>query len=278
MPTPRFITAAEVRTASGITDKFISDDDMNSLAYDLEYESERILNTSFTPKRIIEVHEGDTSNRLIVERNPIMRVRAMTVDETVITTDYIRIDQEPGIIWLTGDAETSTLAKKKSERNLIKIDYEYALLESTTTQTETTADEVTGTTVTIEVSDSTDFVEDDYVRINGMDSKYEVAKISSVPDGTSIIVDRIVQDHESGSLVTKMDVPQIAKRFMVIATSLAGVGRVVGQSFDEITGYSLGDMRVQKGEPYTQWRETAVQLRKEYDTILLTFQRRPAIY
>ena len=278
MATPRFITADEVRTASGITTKFISDADMNTLIYDQEYEVERILNTTFTPKRVVEKSEGDTSNRIRLQRNPIMRVRAMTVDETTITMDAIRIDQEAGIVWLTGDAETTTLSNKTSERNLVRVDYEYALLEETTTQTETTNDETAGTSVTIEVSDSSDFAEDDYVEITGMDSRYEVAKITSVPGGTSIIVNRLVQTHESGSLVTKFDVPQIGKRFMLIATSLACVARVVGQSFDEITGYSLGDMRIQRGEPYTQWRETALQLRREYDTLLKAFPTRTAIY
>lgn len=278
MPTPRFITEALVRVASGITTAFISNDDMDSLAYDMEFWVERKLNTTFTPKRLVEMSEGDTSNRIRLQKNPVMRVRAITVDAQTITPDFIRLDAEAGIVWLSGDAETTNLLNKSSERNLVRVDYEYALLEATTTQTETTNDETAGTSVTVEVTSSSGIVADDYVLITGMDSRYEVVKVDSVPGGTSIIVDRLVQTHESGSLVTKFDVPETAKRFMVISAALAAVARVVGQSFDEITGYSIGDMQVQKGEPYTQWRETATQLRKEFDETVKSFPQRPAIY
>jgi len=58
---------------------------------------------------------------------------------------------------------------------------------------------------------------------------------------------------------------------------MAAVARVVGQSFDEITGYSLSELSVQKGEPYTQFRETTTQLQKEYNKLLTHFRIRPAI-
>ena len=101
--------------------------------------------------------------------------------------------------------------------------------------------------------------------------------ISDIPNGTSIKVDNLATTHESGSLITEQRVPKIGERFMIVGTSLAAVARVVGQSFDEITRYSLGDMEVVKGEPFTQWRETANQLRKEWVELNKKWRTRNAI-
>ena len=55
------------------------------------------------------------------------------------------------------------------------------------------------------------------------------------------------------------------------------VARIVGQSYTDIVGYNIGEMRVQKGEPYTQWRETAVQLIKERNDLLGRIKARPCV-
>jgi len=55
------------------------------------------------------------------------------------------------------------------------------------------------------------------------------------------------------------------------------VARIVGQSYTDIVGYNLDELRIQKGEPYTQWRETAAQLIKERDMLLAKIPIRPYI-
>ena len=64
---------------------------------------------------------------------------------------------------------------------------------------------------------------------------------------------------------------------MNIFAALAMVGRIVGESYTDIVGYNIEDFRVQKGEPYTQWRETAIQLIKERDLIMSKITIRPYI-
>ena len=55
------------------------------------------------------------------------------------------------------------------------------------------------------------------------------------------------------------------------------VARIVGQSYTDTVGYDLGELHVQKGEPYTQWRETAIQLIKERDEMYKMISIRPRV-
>ncbi len=272
----RYVTIESVRTACGITTQFISDADMMELLEYMEEEIEQYINTRFLPYTVIEQHEGDGSERLILKRNPILKLRALTIDETTVDVNNVRVDKQPGIIWLTTAADISSFTHRTNERNLVRVKYDYGVLEATTTQTTTDAAEVAGDSVVVAVADAGPFEVDDQIEIEGMDSKREVCRITSI-SSNNITVDNLSFDHEASSMVTKQRVPKVAERLMLIACSMAAVARVVGQSFDEITGYSIGELHVQKGEPYTQWREVNTQLQKEYKQLLMNFQKRPSI-
>jgi hypothetical protein len=273
----RYITVAEVRAVCGITSSFIDDTDFGQIINSMEYYVEDKANTRFTPTTVIEQYEGDGSERLKLKHNPVLKVRALNIDDTSVTPEYVRTDKEGGIVWLTTSAETTYFKTKSTERNLVRIKYDYGVLDYTTTSTTTSADETAGDSVTVTVADGTGFSANDYVEIQGMDSYQETCKITGV-SGNDLTIDNLAYPHESGSVVTKLQTPPIALRLMRIASGLAGVARVVGSSFDEITGYSLPELSVQKGEPYTQWRETAVQLRKEWDEAWKQFfRRRPTV-
>ena len=273
----RYVTIESVRTACGITTKFITDADMSELLEYMEEEIEQFINTRFQPFTVIEQHNGNDSERLILRHNPVLKIRQLNIDGTDQDLDAIRCDSEPGIIWLTTEAAAGSFITKSTERNLIRIKYDYGLLEKTTTQTTTDAAELEGDSVVIAVADATSFEADDYIEITGMDSMKEVTRISSITDN-NITVDNLSTGHEAGSLITRMRVPKVAERLMLVACSMAAVARVVGQSFDEITGYSLSELSVQKGEPYTQWREVTTQLQKEYNKLLTHFRIRPSIF
>ena len=273
----RYVTVAQVRAVCGITTKFISDTDFEQLINSSEYEVERKLNVNFTPTTLIEQAEGDGSERLVLRRNPVLKLRTLNIDGTSVTPEYTRIDKQPGILWLTTSAEQSYFKTKATERNLTRVKYDYGWLEPTVTQTTSSAATIAGDSVTITVASSAGFVADDYIEVEGMDSQRETCKISSIPTITSITVDNFSLPHEADSMITLQQVPDVAERAMRVGCALMAVARVVGQSFDEITGYNLGDMHVQKGEPYTQWRETAVQLRAEWKEMKDSVRVRPTI-
>lgn len=272
----RYVTVNNVRVASGITTKFISDDDMQELLEYMEFEIEQYINIRFLPYTIIEQHEGDESERLILNKSPVLKIRAVTIDDTTVDVDNLRVDNNAGIIWLTTEADIGSFSRRTNERNLVRVKYDYGMLEVTTTQTTTDSAEVAGDSVVIAVADASSFSTNDQIQIQGMDSKQEVCKITNVTSN-NITVDNLSISHEAGSLITLMRVPKAAERLMIVACAMAAVARVVGQSFDEITGYSIGDLQVAKGEPYTQWREVNIQLQKEYKLLLQHFPIRSAI-
>jgi len=272
----RYVSIESVRTACGVTTQFISDDDMEELLNYMEYSVEQYLNTRFLPYTTIEQYNGSDSERLVVKNNPILKIRKLNIDGTDIDIDEVRYDSQGGLVWLNSGAEKNSFISKSTERNLVRIQYDYGLLEETTTQTTTSADEVEGDSVVVAVTDATGFEVDDYVLIEGMDSKREVCRISA-EDGNNLTVDNLAVSHESESLFTKLMVPKVAERLMIVACSMAAVARVVGQSFDEITAYNIEGLQISKGEPYTQWREVTVQLKKEWVELRQHFRNRPAI-
>jgi hypothetical protein len=271
------VTIAQVRAASGIAESLIDDTDMQQLIDSAEYEVDRILNSKFVPTTTMELREGNNSERIVLKHNPVTKIRALEVDTTTIDVNNVRFQDQGGVLWLESEADKNIFIQKHGHRLLAKIKYDYAQMDETSTQTVTSADASAGTSVSLEVADSTGFLVGEYVKIEGFDGLREISTITDIPDGTHIEVDDITTDHESGSLVVEVIVPLLVVRFIQVTTALMGVARVVGSTFDEVTGYTAGEIQVQKGEPFTQWRETATQLRKEYDQILKSLRARPAV-
>jgi len=268
------VTVASVRRTAGILVGEISDADVTAIIAECEPQIERHFNTTFTPKTIIEQREGNETSRMILYRNPVLSVRDLYIDGDQEDTANLIVSKESGKIELSVDA-TSTTFKKGTKRNVIK--YVYGWLEESSTSSTTSAAEVAGTSVSIALASITGFSDGDWVEIYGMDGYREAAQINATPSAGAIVVDKLVYTHESGSTVVKLQVSPIIEKLMNVTCALAMVARIVGQSYTDIVGYNLGEMRVQKGEPYTQWRETAAQLIDERDRILAEVRPRPCV-
>lgn len=263
---PRFITVAEVRTIVGIIDSQISDGDVEDIIEDVEYQIERYYNTVFKPKEEIEVLDGNGKHVIFVNNAPLLAVREIKDDGVNIDVKTINFSNS-GRIRLTN---FSTVANFRDKENGLIVGYVYGrvIFPEGGPETKLTADATSGSNVVLNVGAITDFAQNDWIEIYGFDGKKEVAKINTAPAGSTIQVDKLVFDHVSTSFIRKLDIPVIIKRLMKISSALAMVARIVGQSFDDIVGYTMGEFQVQKGEPYTQWRETALELIKERDEIL----------
>lgn len=263
-----YITVAEVRRTCGISDSDISDADMGYIIDEIEDQTPRFLNTAIVPTQKIEFRDGDGTNRIVLYKNPVLSVRELKIDGTSITIDgNLNIERPSGFIELDSVSGSPEYALFKQKSRSVIVKYLYGLVDETSTSTTTTADSTAGTSVDLAVADETDFAENDWVDIYGMDGKQEVAQITATASN-QITVDQLVHTHESGSTVVKMEVNETIKRLMRIAASISAVARIIGQSSTDTTGYTLGELSVQKGEPYTQWRETATQLIRERDEIL----------
>lgn len=269
-----YINVASVRRTCGIGSSEINDDDVDDTITEVEKQVPRYFNTVFVPTERIDMLDGDDTNRLVLDKNPILSVRELKIDGTTEDPANLEIYKESGYIFLGEDASTSTFIEK---RNKIVVKYIYGTVEESTTDTTISADTTAGTSVSLSVASITDFDDKDWIEIYGMDGHREVAQINAEPTGSTIIVDQLVQTHESGSKIVKLEISENFKKLMNLITSVALVARIVGQSYTDTVGYDLGELHVQKGEPYTQWRETAIQFIKERDMLMSRISIRPKV-
>lgn len=270
-----YIDSTSVRRTCGIAAAEISDVDVDATIAEVEKQVPRYFNTVFVPTEVIEIQDGTGTNRLLLENNPVLGVRELKIDGTAEDTANLEVSKQSGYIWLGSSADTSTF---KTGRNEVVVKYIYgSVIHSTTASTTTSAAEVAGTAVSVGVVASSSFAEDDWVEIVGMDGMREVAQISSITDATTIVLDKLVLGHESGSTVVKLEIDTNFKKCMNLVAGIACIARIIGQSYSDTVGYDLGELHVQKGEPYTQWRETANQFIKERDDLMRRIGIRPQI-
>lgn len=268
-----YVTVSSVRRTCGIGSSEISDADVGSTITEVEAQVQRFFNTVFTPTEKLDILNGDGTNRILLDHNPLLSVRELKIDGTTEDPANLEIYKESGYIFLGEDASTSTFINK---RNKIVIKYIYGTVEHSTTTT-SSDDEVAGTSVSVAVADDDGFADGGWVEIYGMDGHREVAQISGTPTGNVLILDQLIQTHEAGSKVVKLQTSENFNKIMNLIASIACVARIIGQSYTDIVGYNIGEMRIQKGEPYTQWRETANQLIKERDMMMSRISIRPRV-
>ena len=270
-----YITADDVRRASGAPTSLITDTLIEGAITIVEAEMERWMNTAFKPTVRIEHRDGNALPRLFTLKNPLLSVRALTLNtSTSITPSYLNWEKSSGKVELSNDAEAGNFT---SGQNNTFIKYLYGLMEESSTNTSTTAASTAGTTVSLTVSDESDFADKEWVEIYGMDGNQEVAQISGDPTTNTIVVDQLVQAHESGSSIVKLQIPYYIKRFMEIEAAIYVAIYAIGGTYTFNTSYSLGELTVNKGEPYPQWREVIQRMINERKMRKATIKIRPCI-
>lgn len=255
-----YITVTNVRDASGAPSSLITDTQITAIIEVVEGEMERWVNTKFTPTQTIEALDGSGSNRIFTHQNPVLAVRALKTNDTDITVSSIHVHKESGKIELGEDSETAEFLAKTQD-TIIK--YHYGLLDESSTNTTTSSASTAGTNVALDVTSETGFADEDWIEINGMDGNKEVAQINTDPTTGVITVDQLVLAHESGSTVVKLQIPVYIKRYMEIEAALSVAINAIGATYTFNASYSLGELSVVKGVPYTHWQASVEKLLKE---------------
>lgn len=254
-----YTTLAKVRATSGIGIDLINDNDGITILTGVEASIEKYLNTKFIPTDTFEILNGTGTERLSLSKSPVLNVLAVRIGDTDISTNYVDF-LKSGVLILTDSAEESSW--KITKPLYCKIKYRYGLVNKSNISSTIDAAESSGSSVVVVVADGSLFSDNDWVMIESMDGKIETTQIIS-GGTTEDLVMNLSYDHEAGSIITLLEVPPDVDRFAQVCCALAFVSRVVGESYTDIVGYDIGDFHVQKGEPYTQWRETATQLFRE---------------
>lgn len=270
-----YITADDVRRASGAPTSLITDTLINAAIVIIEAEMKRWMNTAFVPTVRIDHLRGNGIHRMFTMKNPLLSVRALTVnDSTTVTPAYLDWTKESGKVILNNSAESSVFTQ--GENNTF-IKYLYGLLEESTTNTTLSTATTAGSTVSMTVGSISGFADEDWVEIYGMDGKQEVAQITGTPGAGIIIVDQLVQTHAADSVIVKLQIPYYIKRYMEIEAAIYVAVYAIGGTYTFNTSYSIGDLTVNKGEPYPQWREVIQRMINERKMRRNTIRIRPSI-
>lgn len=232
------------------------------------------MNTKFTPTLKIDIVDGSGLPWIFARKNPVLAVRKLVTNDTDISVDKVFVNKSSGQIELSSDAETSNFINKKQT---IKLKYLYALMDESDSETTSSAATTAGTSVSMEVVDSSVFTQYDWVEIYSTDGHREVAKINSITDSTHIVLDELVLTHESGSIVIKLECPYTIKRYMEIEAGIYVALMAIGSTYTFNTNYGLGDFNVTKGVPYPHFTTQVEKLLKERDMRRNTLKIRPCI-
>ncbi len=259
-----FITITNVRQASGAPVSLVSDATVTHAIEIVEGLTSRKMNTKFTPTKKIDILDGTSSGRFFTDKNPLLKVISLSSDGNSIDADSLEVYKSSGKVVLGVDSGSSIfIAKPRS----IVCEYLYGLVEEDdSVSTTTSGAETAGTSVVIAVGDATSFTVGDWVFIYGTDGNEEVAQITVILNN-DVTVDQLIFDHVSGSLFIKATIPQSIKRFMELEATIYVALNAIGATYTFSASYSIGDLQVTKGVPYTHWRESLEKAIKERNTL-----------
>lgn len=273
------VTGTGVRLVVGIGTGDINDADMNTIISNAEYEVDRLLNTTFIPKRIIERYETPNSPSFVMLRKtPVTRVVNIQVGGTAgtwVDPDHTIIDNNTGKLILTSNAAKTQFDDDDEDANI--VDYYYGKMEESSTETTLSAASGTGSGVIVTVGTTTGISANDYVKIEGpTEALPETTKVLSIGVGT--MAADISYVHQSGSRVVKMQVPEIAKEMTRIIAGIMAALHMVGSTYTFATSYSFPEHSVTKGVPYPHFERVLTELTKKRDYILARFRPQTAVY
>lgn len=269
----RFVTVAQARVVSGITSTLIDDSDMTELIEDVEYQVEKFMNADFVPAVEIDVMDGNARSLIFTKRAPLLTVRSVESNTTSVSLDEIDF-KHSGQIRLLSGAEVRTFQFK---RKTVIIKYVHGRVSwDKLTETTTDAASTAGTSVALSVASESEFTTNDWIEVFGTDGNREATKVTGTSSGT-LTVDELIDSHVSGSQVRLLKIDNTLLKLIKIYVGIAANVRAEGQSFADITGYTLDEFQVQKGEPFTQFREAIIQLTKQKDEILKKVRPTPGI-
>lgn len=269
----RFVTVDEVRAYTGVDSSTISDADMTEIIEDVEYQCEKYLATDFAVQTTIENRDGNALPFIYTLKGPLLTVRALTINDTSIDLTNVKFSRSGKVELLSGSARaTMTRLKNKVHIKYIHGRYEYDKVTNTTTSNAESA----GTSVTVEVASDTGFSANDWVEISSLDGNTEVCQVSSTTTN-ELTIDELVYNHASGATVKKLILNPAIERYIKLWASIMAINRAVGESATDITGYTMGEFQVQKGEPFTQYREQIIRLESQVQELDKRLQPTPGI-
>lgn len=257
------VSTQEVRDLSGVPTDLIDDTQLERIITVKTIETLSYFNIYADPTKVLEIKDGNSKNEIKVNRPYILKLLKLESTDENINIQNTTIDPYSGIITIDN---TQNPYYFYGRRNSVKIKYLSGFMEKTNIITETSAAVEDDTNVAISVDDESDFSINDWIMIEGLDGKREVAKITAT-SSNQITVDELVQDHESGSIITKLKTHTLLNEFVKYLSAVTAAINIVGSSYTIATSYSFPEYSITKGVPYPHWDKNGEKNQKQLQII-----------
>ena len=258
----------EVRNKVGLTSSDVSNTITAQFISEAEFETEQLLKTKFTPKQEIELLDTPNSPEyVILNRTPVTRITNIQIGGTsgthVDPSDTV-LDNVSGKLLLKKTAGKTKFSEDEQERNT--IEYYYAKMIETGTETKVSAETGTGDGTSFSVLSDVGFGSGDYIQIAGISGQKEITKC--VGTSASTLIADLSWSHSANARVTLMTVPYMAKELARVLAAMRCAMYMVGSTYTFATSYSFPEHTVTKGVPYPHFEKLLNTLAKERDRII----------
>ena len=269
------ITPEEVRYVTGADEDLISEDNLKFLIRSARRNFENYLNTKFTPTEEIEIQERHfTDGRQInlqTEKTPVLNTYRIKIGDRDLTN--FRVDKEAGVIQAYGLPDIYTnidLGVNLGIENSIRINYLYGYVEKDEAEKSFLTEDIEpGDEVTVKVDNVENVTTDEWVWIIGMDGNEEVCEVKTrSKSDNEFVLKKVTRSHEKGSLIYRVRVSEAIRSLILYEVATRVSIEATGGTYTFNTTYSLGEMSVSKGVPYTHWAKVYEQAKQKRDEIL----------
>jgi len=248
----------EIRAFSGAPESLISDSDIKVILDKITKNVRELYNINFTPIKTIEVSNGNNNFGYIVKKRFPLKILELKIGNESIDIDKVHLKWNSGIINIQNNTSNnvSRFNVFPGQTNSVKIKYINAWMDKTDIVTENTEALTVGENVDIIVEDISGLNKGEWVWIEGMDRRTEVAKITVVNlINSTITVDKLSQTHEEGSLITLLKKSELLSSYVLYESAISVANNAIGKTYELSTGYTIEDVQVQVGVPWTHWKE-----------------------
>lgn len=264
----------DVRYASGAPVALISNAAVEHIITLVEGETAKKMNTKFVPTRRVDIMDGTGLNRFFTEKNPVLKILSCKSDSNTIDPDWIDVSRGSGMCRLNEDSDTNVFVSKQ---NSLSVAYLFGhLVPDDDNRTTTNGAVSAGSSVVVTVDDAGTIAVNDWIEIIGTDGNREVAQVTNV-SSNDLTVDLLNFSHVDESVLYKIQIPLTIKRFMELEAAIYVGLNAVGATYTFNASYSIGDLSVVKGVPYTHWRETIIKNVQEREALKKYIKARPSI-
>jgi hypothetical protein len=247
------VSIDDVRNTSGATTDLIEDAKITDIITKAEVQVLSTFGIFCTPTKVLEIRDGNSKNTMMINRPFIWKLLSLEVNDAALDLENVDVEPFTSVVSIKN---TETPYFYYNQRHKVRFKYLSALMEKSTTITESSAATVAGTSVAISVDDETGFAIDDWVYIEGLDGNREAAKITAT-DTNEITVDQLVQTHEADSIITKLIVDETLVQYVLYDACTNVANYIIGNTSNLPISFNIEGASAGIGVAYTHWKESS---------------------